>query len=337
MQLHPYFRDHMVIPAGKPWRIYGEAEGEVRVTFRGLEVCASAVDGKFCITVPGTGAGGPFEVVITCGESCVTLRDVWSGAVLLIGGQSNMGLNVGESFPPSGGTPDREDLRIYCPVWFGTEGLLSRDKGWVVCTAENTPAWTAVGYHTGVEVARRTGLHVGIVPCYQGAACVESFLPEEIAAKPEYQLEDTWTHGDHRFPEYTWNKPGLLYHSRFLTLGPCGLSAMVWYQGESNTGKGESEVFFAMTCELIRKWREDLLDPELPYVEVQLADCVPRSAKTGWHAVQHVQERVPETVPGGTWVKSRDVCETDRIHPRDKEMLSRRIAAAMLDELKIFG
>lgn len=109
---------------------------------------------------------------------------------------------------------------------------------------------------------------------------------------------------------------------------PYAVSAVVWYQGESNTGSGEAAIYPLLARELVLSWREAFKDPSLPFTIVQIADYVHRPDPS-WKAVQEAQLRIPTVVPGVIVVKSADVCETDNIHPKTKDGLSERIAGTL--------
>ena len=78
-------------------------------------------------------------------------------------------------------------------------------------------------------------------------------------------------------------------------------------------------------CELIDVWRNDLCDKELDFVIVQIADY-DKEAGDGWTGIQKAQEKVAGMREKVCTVISRDVCETDNIHPQSKTVLSQRIA-----------
>ena len=72
-------------------------------------------------------------------------------------------------------------------------------------------------------------------------------------------------HTDHFKPAYFWNRPGCFYVEMFRTLTPFSFTGVVWYQGESNTGRGEYKVYPDLLTRLIDIWREDLRSPDLPF------------------------------------------------------------------------
>ena len=91
MKLASIFTDHMVLQRQKPIRIWGEAEGEVAVTFLGRTVLAAPdANGHWMAVFPAAEAGGAFEVTISGDNETIVLTDVMVGEVWIAAGQSNM-------------------------------------------------------------------------------------------------------------------------------------------------------------------------------------------------------------------------------------------------------
>ncbi len=102
--------------------------------------------------------------------------------------------------------------------------------------------------------------------------------------------------------------------------------------GESNCGEEEASFYDRYLTTLIASWREGFADVSLPFVVVQIADFDGRDFPA-WHEIQARQQLVCETVPHCRLAVSRDISETDNIHPPTKPLLSLRIAE-LLSELK---
>ena len=84
-----------------------------------------------------------------------------------------------------------------------------------------------------------------------------------------------------------------------------------------------------MLTDMIKSWRADLKDPTLPFTVIQIADSDERMCK-GWINIQKAQSIVAQTNDNVTLIQSKDVCETDDIHPKSKTILSKRIADSIL-------
>ena len=121
---------------------------------------------------------------------------------------------------------------------------------------------------------------------------------------------------------------GLEGNFTFKKIAPFSVSGIVWYQGESDTSVPEGSVYDIELCELIKVWRRDLRDEDLPFIVIQIADYDERNDE-GWRLVQEAQLRVQNMLPHVKTVVCRDICESDNIHPPTKDGLSLRIVNAL--------
>ena len=325
MKLAEIFCDGMVLQANKPIRLFGTGKGKVTARM------GSACVGKLCsgdrwsVELPACTYGGPYEIALTLDGEEKVLRNVWIGDVYLFAGQSNMQLKLCETNYPADAYSSHDNLFLYSTRRVeGGESFFPED-GWVPCAAATAGNWSALAYLAGIHLA--DDHKVGIVTCYQGAAAIQAFLPDDVfAQEPELDLP-----AEDRFDmAYPWNAGhSQLYHALFEPqIMPFSFGAVVWYQGESNCSEKESHLYGIMLTRLIDTWRRDLHDDALPFVIIQIADCIGRLGPT-WSRIQQAQLDAAQTVPHVTTVISRDVCEADDIHPRNKDVLGERIAAAL--------
>lgn len=327
------FVDGCVLAKDKPVHVYGAGEGQVTVQLMdsGRSVSKAKVrsaDGSWTAVLPAMPAGGPYELVVKSAGSIATVSDVYVGRVVLLAGQSNAQFKLQESNTPRSEWKADSLLREYSLPRFEWEPYSPAD-GWIRCTEENAGLWPAIGYLAGTELRKATGEAVAVINCYQGASVIESWVPEDIALKPEYAVPDEDRHGDFFHELYgKFNKPGTLWRETFCRIVPYSVSDVVWYQGESNTGKGDVEVYQDLFGELLQSWRVAFDDPSLPFVVVQLPDY--DGGNEYWHHMQDIQAGFPELYQDVVTVPSRDVCESDDVHPKSKAALSARIAAAIL-------
>lgn len=322
MRPSPLFRPHMVLPAGKPIRVFGTGDGEAVVTFNGeTERCMSS-NGTWCATLPPQSYGGPYSLVMDFGNRTVTCDDVYVGEVYILAGQSNAQFKLEESSTPEETWADVPLMRSFTTPRPEPEPF-SPEDGWVVCTRENAGKWSAIGYLFGKAISERKGCAVGVINCYQGAATVETWMPAALLERPEFSLPREEQDPAHWC--YPWNEAGWMYDHAFSLLAGYPVSGVVWYQGESNSGKGEHKIYAELVAELVKQWRKDLLDAALPFAVVQIADLDVRR-DDAWKGIQEAQLRIPALCPGITVVKCADICETDTIHPPTKGPLAERLA-----------
>lgn len=123
------------------------------------------------------------------------------------------------------------------------------------------------------------------------------------------------------------NLPSVLYNGMHYPLAPYALSGVVWYQGESNTGKGGT--YGQYLDELISGWRQLWKSDRLPFVVVQLANYMEPSDEpqdTGWSQVREAQRLTAKKTENAELAVIIDLGETVDIHPLRKQEVAQRIA-----------
>lgn len=122
-------------------------------------------------------------------------------------------------------------------------------------------------------------------------------------------------------------KPVGLYQAMIAPLLNYPVAGVLWYQGESNTGRaGEYE---KLLTTLIGDWREKWQQPELPFVIIQLANFMqprPYPVESGWAMVREAQRLVAQKQPAVGLATAIDLGEWNDIHPLEKRELGRRIS-----------
>lgn len=331
MRLAPIFADHMVLAAGKPVRVFGTGIGTARVSFRGVEATAESKGGSWCVELPAGAAGGPYELTVRMNGRTQVVRDVMVGMVIMLAGQSNMQFKLAESSSDPATWQGNPNIRSFTTRRLEKGEPYSPDDGWVSLEKPNAGKWSAIGYEMAIRLAAAKGCAVGVVNCYQGASAIQAWLDAPMLADRRFELPEggKWHWDVDCQPYWRWNCPGTLYREQFGPIVPYAMSGVVWYQGESNTGLREGEVYERMLPTMIGLWRRDLRDETLPFAVVQLADLVKRR-DAGWRRVQEAQVKVAELCPNVKTVRSADVCESDGIHPKTKSRLAARLVDAVL-------
>ena len=174
-----------------------------------------------------------------------------------------------------------------------------------------------------------------MISCSQGASVIESWVPAGTFESIGINIPIEKKAVGHAMPEYQrWNKDGDLYEKQFRQVFPYQVNGVIWYQGESDAVGPESEVYHLELEALIKKWREDFEDADLPFYIVQLHDHFTDDwyrDNDGWRRVQAAQLKIQEMTHNVKTVISKDICETDDIHPQTKTVLSKRIADAIME------
>lgn len=326
------FRDGMVLAEGKKVNVYGEGRGRIIVKVAGKKAVCIAEDGKWEAVLPKMKAGGPYRMTISSEDGELVFNDVYVGRVIVIAGQSNIQFKLRESSTPEAEWTRDNLLREYTLPRIEKGEPFTPKDGWVPCTDDNVGGWSAIGYHIGKIIRGKTGKAVALVNCYQGASIIETWIPEDIVNQEKYSLSEDLI-GKDRKVYNAWNAPGQLFHYSLEALTPYTVNEVVWYQGESNTGKGEYAIYPQLAVEMVNAWRAAFKDPSLPFVFIQIADFDYRK-DDGWKNLQKAQMTIPSLVEGVVTVPCADVCESDNIHPKTKSVLSERVADILLKGVK---
>ena len=318
----------MVFAAQRPIRVFGRGEGSFTVTFAHQQREAQCENGAWFVEMDPMPYGGPYTLTLTTEEGQTVLEDIYVGEVYLMSGQSNMQFKLSSSNYPKENYASNPMLRLFAAKRLEEGEPYTPADGWIVADKETVGNWTALGYLAG-QLRAATGIAVGIIGCYQGASIIESWLPKGTLEKLGIEISPEGRNADHSSNIYkNWNRHGALYEGSLSTLFPFSLSAVVWYQGESNWYPEESRVYGKELEEMLRVWRQDFQDETLPFVIVQIADYVNRLGE-GWTNIQTAQQEIQFRVPAVKTVISADISETDDIHPPTKDLLAARIAEAL--------
>lgn len=334
MNLNPIFAPNMILAKGLPIRIFGEGAGKAVICFAGFKKALTSESDKWVVEFPPMEYGGPYTLVAEFEDNRVVLENIYIGEVFLFAGQSNMQFKLKESNTPKALYYSNDKLRLYSTDRIEKTDFYIPKDGWVICEKEKIGNWSALAYLVGNEISKVNDIPVGVITCYQGASVIESWVPERTFEKANIEVPKDKKHMDHTLEEYAqWNRDGSLYSYALSQVFPYSVSAVVWYQGESDTTPEEGLVYCDELAELINAWRKAFHNKNLPFFVIQLADYILR-ADEGWRLVQKAQEEVSQKIHCVKTIFSADVCENDDIHPKTKIKLAKRISSAIQEELK---
>ena len=331
MELNKIFASHMVFAANKPIRIYGTGKGSVTVSFAGYVKEFVSDKENWGFELPAMAYGGPYALEAVFDDKTVVLDDIYVGEVILFSGQSNMQFRLMDTEIPKENFRSNPKVRLFSTATVRNTDKFTPDDGWVICDKEDVGYWSALLYLVSDEVSVEKDIAIGAIACYQGASVIESWVPEKTFEKIGINIPDSEKFSDHDDEIFgMWNGDGFLYNFSLCQVIPYQLSTVVWYQGESDASVAEGLVYCDELCTLIDVWRKDFGDDELPFIVVQIADTLERMTE-GWKLVPRAQEEVVTRRKKVKMVESRDVCETDDIHPKTKDKLARRIAKVLIE------
>ena len=118
---------------------------------------------------------------------------------------------------------------------------------------------------------------------------------------------------------------GALYHGMIAPLRRYPMQGVLWYQGESNSGRAGD--YATLLRGLVRGWRRAWGEPDLAFLAVQL----PRLRADGhWAQLREAQARALGGLSRAGLAVSLDAGESLQIHPRDKKTVGHRLALVAL-------
>lgn len=345
------FDDHLVLQQEKPIRVWGfggsgEEEFEVRLGDERQSIVKSG-KGTWEVTFPERPASRKeMTLQLLQGKRIIQeVNHVLIGDVWLAAGQSNMQMQVRsmvKQLPEAAQWADQVDeptirfRRVNDPV------LQSRDElaidwqpdQWKPMNRENLERFSAVAAVFAHEIQPAIDVPIGIIDVSWGGKPIEPFIPRDqfetsvrlrkILELSELEKLDELAAIEGgliiRNPE---GYPGAIFNARIGPATRFALKGFLWYQGESNAGKGEDPRHYREKMEaLVKGWRSHWDETSLPLYFVQL----PSFEKTpGWMRLREEQRLAALSIPQCEMAVTIDLPGED-IHPPHKMEVGRRLA-----------
>lgn len=126
------------------------------------------------------------------------------------------------------------------------------------------------------------------------------------------------------------------YNSMIWPLRHYPISGVLWYQGESNTGRAEE--YEGLLEDLMANWRAIWKEQSLPFFIMQLPDFMPPSdnpSESGWVTLRESQRRATANDPNAELVVGLGLGEWNDIHPLRKKELAERASIEIRN--KVYG
>lgn len=124
------------------------------------------------------------------------------------------------------------------------------------------------------------------------------------------------------------NEPSGLYNTMVAPLINYRIKGILWYQGETNTGRPNE--YRQLLPALITDWREKFQQDPLPFLFVQLANFMEVQylpSESQWAELRFSQLQ-SLSVPNTAMAVTIDVGEWNDIHPLEKNVVGERLALA---------
>lgn len=341
------FTDHAVLQQGVALPVWGTAvaDAEVTVRFAGqMKSTTVGQDGAWRVDLePLTADPNGQTMLVRSGGSRKEFRDLLIGEVWYASGQSNMQMKLdacAKKIPSIGGIVDNSEkseirfLRIDEPD--SSQPLKRRTKTstWQVDGPQTRGKQSAVAFLFALQLHQTLEVPVGIIEASWGGKPIEGFIPREEFERRDTLLPILSLAEGERFTELasleggviirnTAGMPARIFNARVAPVAPYAIRGFLWYQGESNAGRGEDPRNYRMKMTaLIDGWRSTWGVSDLPFFFVQLPAF--QDEATGWARLREEQRRSLE-IHGTGMAVTIDLRDRD-IHPANKVDVGKRLA-----------
>ena len=303
--------------------VWGKADPGEKVTVTLGKTTASATadkEGKWRVQLNGL---KPDEagVMTVEGKNKLSVQNVAVGDVWVCSGQSNMSMYVGKGGWRSGdgilnfekeiAAANFPQLRMFTVARKSSETPIPEVAGkWEVCTPENVPHWSAVGYFFGRQLQQDLKIPIGLIHSSWGGTPAQAWTPTdvlqgdadfkaafydtrqaELANLPELKAKfeqgplAKWQAAADAAKAEGKPAPGkpngpmgpgeggtasALYNAMIAGATQFPIKGAIWYQGESNVGG--AALYRRLLPAMITSWRKAWNQGDFPFYIVQLAN-----------------------------------------------------------------
>lgn len=330
--------DNMVLQQGVKVPVWGKATPEEGVAVTLAEQSASAVAdeaGQWTVQLGPFEAGGPHKMTIT-GKNTLTFSNILVGEVWVCSGQSNMqwAVAVSKDAEQEIAAADYPSIRLFQAERNPADQPRDNVNGrWVACSPETVPGFSAVGYFFGRQLHRELEVPIGLINSSWGGTAAE-WWTSRPALETDPELRPILERADKAEAQGSaeaHRRPGALYNGMIAPLIPFAIRGVIWYQGESNAGRGyQYRKLFPI---MIRDWRTNWGQGDFPFLFVQLGNYQQTPEQPGESAWAELREAQLMTLslPNTGMATTIDIGEADDIHPKNKQDVGKRLALAALN------
>jgi sialate O-acetylesterase len=348
----------------------GEAGLRVRASFAGQEKSAAVGgDGRWEIAMdplPASSEARDFSIGYDSSDPSakgyavpgpILVENVLVGDVWYCAGQSNMEFGMG-GIVDLGEELDDSDyplIRLFLAAK-SANGVPQPDpRGeWREAGSENLTSggwygFSAVAFAYGRKLIKETGVPQGLIQAAYGGSPIDAWIPPEELRSTKglerflaayNQTERKWADAKAKDPAAPHPlgaisdpgrlKPATCYNALLAPIAPYAIRGALWYQGESDVGKGP--VYAIEMGALIAALRRLFRDPALPFYFAQIAPwkyggnglSLPGLWKAQYAAL---------SIPGTGMAVTADLGDGNDIHPRNKKPVGERLALIALRDV----
>lgn len=326
LALASIFGGECVLQRDAEVRIWGIAPAGERVV---VSLCEERFEtvatdtGRWEVVVGPYPAGGPHDLIVESQGLDPLKSIVWMGDVYLCSGQSNMQWSLRQTLSTDE-TIERVSSTENCFLFLvPKEGApLPKDSvpaRWSRLNQQTALDFSAVALyfaHHLRQSAEMENVPIALIDASYGGTLAEAWISAERAASDlaEETLRDSF---------FGW-KPASMYNGMIAPVVPSGLRGVLWYQGESNCH--DPQQYVRLMSVLIRDWRERFVNPDLPFLIVQLPNFVDSFVGGHFTWIREAQSEIVRHNAKTHLVVSIDTADGFDLHPKEKEEIGRRLA-----------
>ncbi len=345
VQPNALFTDNAVLQRGKDIIVWGTADpgGTVEVELGESEQQAQVSEqGTWQVTLPAMEAGGPYELEIEGAEE-ISLKNIMIGDVWLASGQSNMEWALQadvDNFEEEIANADFPNIRLFTvernTSYVPLDSVSVVAGGWLPCSPETVPDFSAVAYFFGREIHQEQGVPVGLISSNWGGTPAEAWTSESalmtmpdfkpVLEKRQQAQKSTRSEKEKTSDDRLHHEPAILYNAMIAPLVPYPIRGVIWYQGESNAGRPQQYATLFPT--MIKDWRQQWGGDNFPFLYVQLANFKPNGSSSDQWAYQREAQNKALALENTGVAVTINIGDSTDIHPRNKQDVGDRLATA---------
>jgi sialate O-acetylesterase len=287
--------------------------------------------GNWLVKIKTPEAGGPHTLNIK-GSNEIILKEVLIGEVWICSGQSNMEMplkgfkdqpvNESEQTIAKAANPS---IRLFT---VGRQPSVTQKDdvsgSWLTVSPETVKDFSAVAYFFGKKIQESINVPIGLIHTSYGASPVEAWMDEQTLSgikKIELAKEVP--------KERPQQSPTLLYNGMLHPLQKYSIKGVIWYQGEGN--RTNAEEYYTLFSAMIKQWRTQWKQDDLPFYFVQIAPFGNTNAKSNSNSsraalVREAQLKTMQRIKNTGMVVTLDVGKCNVIHPPEKRLVGERLA-----------
>ena len=344
IQLPGILNGNMVLQQNTSVKLWGKATPDVKVTVytswdkKKCQVRSDA-DGNWLAVVETPKADYTVRYIDVSDGETVRIDNVLIGEVWFCSGQSNMEMPLGGFLDAStqGGNEVIAASRLKKGIRVATikkEGAhVPQDTcagSWAVCSPENAPKFSAVGYYFAERLNQILDVPVGIINCSWSGSHIECWLPREVVE--EYKDVDLSKADFSNRRHFHAGVPVIMYNGMLTPLMNYTIKGFLWYQGEANV-KGHACYADRMVT-LVNRWREDWGLGDLPFYMAEIAPFEYAGVGEDAAFLREAQYKATARLSNCGIVCTNDLVSPDerkQIHPCRKREVGDRFAYMALN------